>query len=156
MLAVLGLRGARARSQGLLCMGLGARLAGPGARTARLRTVPGRVSAPKTWLNRCLRVLCPSQSATAQVSARVGAASGGDHAIWPGSSAALQEQSHQPGCSPTSFQVAVAPGGHTALVSTRRCPLLDARATAPCGVLCSSPSSLCCISPGAAPAAAPA
>ena len=41
-------------------------------------------------------------------------------------------------CSPTLFQVAVAPGGHTARASSRRCPPLDARATAPSGVLFSS------------------
>ena len=35
------------------------------------------------------------------------------------------------------FQVAVAPGGHAARASARRCPPLDARATAPSGVLCS-------------------
>ena len=45
------------------------------------------------------------------------------------------------GCSPTLFQVAVAPGGHTARASSRRCPLLDTRAAAPGGVLRSTTQS---------------
>ena len=64
---------------------------------------------------------------------RVGTASGRNR----GSTTARQEQSIW-GCSPTLFQVAVAPGGHTARASSRRCPPLDARAAAPGGVLCST------------------
>ena len=50
------------------------------------------------------------------------------------------------------FQVAVAPGGHAARASARRCPPLDARATAPGGALCSSQKlTPCCLSRSSAP-----
>ena len=89
-----------------------------------------------------------------------------DRVRWPlDSTTAMQEQSIW-GCSPTLFQVAVAPGGHAARASARRCPPLDARATAPSGVLCSSQKlTPCCPLPelpgaarrrsGARPKAAP-
>ena len=54
---VLGLRGARARSQGPLCMGSGALSPGPGCTDSSVRAVPEEAQRPKTWLNRCLRVL---------------------------------------------------------------------------------------------------
>ena len=53
---VLGLRGARARSQGPLCMGSGALSPGPGCTDSSVRAVPEEAQRPKTWLNRCLRV----------------------------------------------------------------------------------------------------
>ena len=77
VLAALGRRGARARSQGLLCMVLGALSPGPGCTDSSVRAVPEEASAPKTWLNRCLRVLFRSARGKASPrKSRAGHASG--------------------------------------------------------------------------------
>ena len=149
---------------GAACMVFGARFAGSGLHGQLGARRAGGGSAPKTWLNRCLRVLfrsCASQRVTGQVSA--GDASG------PRPLTAGLNDRHaraKPLGALPLFQVAVAPGGHAARASARRCPPLDARATAPSGVLCSSQKlTPCCPLPelpgaarrrsGARPKAAP-
>ena len=106
------------------------------ARTARCAPCRRRLSAPKTWLNRCLRVLF--RSARRNASPRKSRPrTRRDRVRWPlDSTTAMQGQSiceagaALPPCSKPRW-----PPGVTARASTRRCPLLDARATAPSGGL---------------------
>ena len=138
VLAVPGLRGARARSQGLLCMGSGARLAGPGARTARLRAVPEEGQRPKNLAQPLSAGLVTNLRFATRRRASLGRGRVDTAPVDRWSQRPPCKSRAISGCSPTLFQVAVAPGGHAARASTRRCPPLDARATAPGGVLFSS------------------
>ena len=135
VLAVPGLRGARARSQGLLCMGSGARLAGPGARTARLRAVPEEGQRPKNLAQPLSAGLVTNLRFATRRRASLGRGRVDTAPVDRWSQRPPCKSRAISGCSPTLFQVAVAPGGHAARASARRCPPLDARATAPSGGL---------------------
>ena len=102
------------------------------ARTARHGRCRSRVSAAKLGSTAACGFCKPVRFREASPrKSRPGARR--DRVRWPlDSTTAMQEQSIW-GCSPTLFQVAVAPGGHAARASARRCPPLDARATAPSG-----------------------
>ena len=72
MLAALGQRGARARSQGLLCMGSGARSPGPGCTDSSVRAVPEEAQRQKLGSTAACGFCKPvplSQSVAAQVPA---------------------------------------------------------------------------------------
>ena len=133
---MLGLRGARARSQGPLCTVLGARLARPGCADSSVRAVPEEAQRPKNLAQPLLAgfiSLCASQRVAAQVSAGGASIS---HPLAAGlNDRRARAEPLKPGSSPTLFQDAVAPGDHAARASSRRHPLLDARATAPSGGL---------------------
>ena len=124
--------------------GSGGGAAGTCASAAGLRGSPVGVdracadgsAPPKTWLNRCLRVFqAPPRPKASPRKSRPGTRA--DRVRWPlDSTTAMQAQSiceagaALPPCSKPRW-----PPGVTARASTRRCPLLDARATAPSGDL---------------------
>ena len=154
---VLGLRGARARSQGLLCTVLGALSPGPGCTDSSVRAVPEEAQRQKLGSTAACG-FCFALRVAKRRRASLGPGTRRDRVgdRWTQRPPCKSHASVKPGCSPTLFQAAVAPGGHAARASSRRCPPLDARATAPSGGLCSSQKHTPWCLSRAAPAAASA
>ena len=128
---------ARRRGRFVRCWARSRRVRAPRGCPVR---VPERApDKPQTWLNRYVRV--PLANCASKASPRMSRpGTRADRVRWPlDSTTAMQERSIcEAGAALPLFQAAVAPGDHAARASARRCPPLDARATAPGGVRSSS------------------